>query len=86
MPKIEVSDLSVNYKTLDGNIHALENAEFQLEDNESIGIAGESGCGKSTLGLTIIRLLQEKLRLWINLYLICLNLNLIREYVGKKFQ
>ena len=58
MPKIEVSDLSVNYKTLDGNIHALENAEFQLEDNESIGIAGESGCGKSTLGLTIIRLLQ----------------------------
>jgi len=58
MPKIEVSDLSVNYKTLDGNIHALENVEFQLEDNESIGIAGESGCGKSTLGLTIIRMLQ----------------------------
>ena len=58
MPKIEVSDLSVNYKTLDGNIHALENVEFQLEDNESIGIAGESGCGKSTLGLTIIRILQ----------------------------
>ena len=58
MPKIEISDLSVNYKTLDGNIHALENVEFQLEDNESIGIAGESGCGKSTLGLTIIRLLQ----------------------------
>ena len=58
MPKIEVSDLSVNYKSLDGNIHALENVEFQLEDNESIGIAGESGCGKSTLGLTIVRILQ----------------------------
>jgi len=58
MPKIEVSDLSVNYKTLDGNIHAMENVEFQLEDEESVGIAGESGCGKTTLGLTIIRLLQ----------------------------
>ena len=58
MPKIEVSDLSVNYKTLDGDIHALENVEFQLEDEESVGIAGESGCGKTTLGLTIIRLLQ----------------------------
>jgi peptide/nickel transport system ATP-binding protein len=58
MPKIEISDLSVNYKSLDGNIHALENVEFRLEDNESIGIAGESGCGKSTLGLTIIRILQ----------------------------
>jgi len=58
MPKIENSDLSVDYKTSHGNIHALENVEFQLEDGESIGIAGESACGKSTLGLTIIRMLQ----------------------------
>ena len=58
MPKLEISDLSVDYKTSDGNIHALENVEFQLEDGESIGIAGESACGKSTLGLTIIRMLQ----------------------------
>ena len=58
MPKIEISDLSVDYKTSHGDIHALENIEFQLEDGESIGIAGESACGKSTLGLTIIRLLQ----------------------------
>ena len=58
MPKIEISDLSVDYKTSHGNIHALEKVEFQLEDGESIGIAGESACGKSTLGLTIIRMLQ----------------------------
>jgi len=58
MPKIEISDLSVDYKTSHGNTHALENVEFQLEDGESIGIAGESACGKSTLGLTIIRMLQ----------------------------
>jgi len=58
MPKIDISDLSVDYKTSHGNIHALENVEFQLEDGESIGIAGESACGKSTLGLTIIRMLQ----------------------------
>ena len=58
MPKIEISDLSVDYKTSHGNIHALENIEFQLEDGESIGIAGESACGKSTLGLSIIRMIQ----------------------------
>ena len=58
MPKIKISDLSVDYKASHGNIHALENVEFQLEDGESIGIAGESACGKSTLGLTIIRMLQ----------------------------
>ena len=58
MPNIEISDLSVNYKTSHGDIHALEDVEFQLEDGESIGIAGESACGKSTLGLTIIKMLQ----------------------------
>ena len=58
MPKIEISDLSVDYKTSHGNIHALEKVEFQLEDGESIGIAGESACGKSTLGLSIIRMIQ----------------------------
>ena len=58
MPEIKVSDLSVSYKTSHGNIHALESVEFQLENGESIGIAGESACGKSTLGLTIIKMLQ----------------------------
>ena len=58
MPDIEISDLSVNYKTSDKIVHALENVGFELEDGESIGIAGESACGKSTLGLTIIRMLQ----------------------------
>ena len=58
MPDIEISDLSVNYKTSGKTVHALENVEFELEDGESIGIAGESACGKSTLGLTIIRMLQ----------------------------
>ena len=58
MPNIEISELSVDYKTSHGNIHALENVELQLEDGESVGIAGESACGKSTLGLTIIKMLQ----------------------------
>ena len=58
MPDIEISDLSVDYKTTHGNIHALEKVEFQLDNGESIGIAGESACGKSTLGLTIIKMLQ----------------------------
>ena len=58
MPKIEISDLSVDYKTSHNDIHALKNVDFRLEDGESIGIAGESACGKSTLGLTIIKMLQ----------------------------
>ena len=58
MPVIDVSDLSVQYRTSRGDIHALEGVEFRLEESESIGIAGESACGKSTLGLSIIRMVQ----------------------------
>ena len=58
MPQLEVSDLSVHYGTSRGNVHALENIEFRLENGESIGIAGESACGKSTLGLSIMRMIQ----------------------------
>ena len=58
MPVLDVSDLSVQYRTSHGDVHALEDIEFRLEKNESIGIAGESACGKSTLGLSIIRMIQ----------------------------
>ena len=58
MPVLDVSDLSVQYRTTYGDVHALEDIEFTLEENESIGIAGESACGKSTLGLSIIRMIQ----------------------------
>ena len=58
MPQLEVSDLSVHYRTSRGSVHALGNIEFRLEAGESIGIAGESACGKSTLGLSIMRMIQ----------------------------
>ena len=59
MPVIDISDLSVQYQTSHGDVHALEDIEFRLEENESIGIAGESACGKSTLGLSIIRMIHD---------------------------
>ena len=52
-----VEDLSTHYITEKGHVHAVENVDFNLEDGESIGIAGESACGKSTLGLSIIRMI-----------------------------
>ena len=91
MPKWKYLIYLLIYKTTHGNIHALENVEFQLEDGESIGIAGESACGKSTLGLTIIRMLQGgeinsgKSHSMGNPSLRCLTPNLIKIYVGKKF-
>jgi oligopeptide/dipeptide ABC transporter ATP-binding protein len=39
-----------------GNIKAVDDVSFILEENQVIGLVGESGCGKSTLGKAILRL------------------------------
>lgn len=52
---IEINNLSTFYDTSRGQVHALDDVSFSLEEGESVGIAGESACGKSTLGLSLIR-------------------------------
>lgn len=54
---LSVKDLSAVYSSSKGPVYALSFANFQLEEGESLGIAGESACGKSTLGLSIMRML-----------------------------
>jgi len=58
MPFLKIENLSAKYNTSKGAVHALDDVSFQLDDGESIGIAGESACGKSTLGLSILRMIQ----------------------------
>ena len=58
MPKVEITDLTVHYRNSNATVHALDNIEFWLKENESVGIAGESGCGKTTLGVSIMRKVQ----------------------------
>ena len=56
---LSVNDLDVQYQSQGKKVHAVDHTSFSLQENESIGIAGESGCGKSTLGLTIMKTLHE---------------------------
>lgn len=46
---LKIDHLTTSYKTLDGDVVAVEDVDFEIKDNEIFGIAGESGCGKSTL-------------------------------------
>ena len=53
---LRVEDLTVYYQTLRGDVRALENASFSMDDGEIMGLAGESGCGKTTLSNSLILL------------------------------
>ncbi|MEV0994913.1 ABC transporter ATP-binding protein [Nonomuraea sp. NPDC050202] len=53
---LQVSELKVHYRTLKGDVRALDGMTFELRDGEIIGLVGESGCGKSTLGKSLIRM------------------------------
>jgi peptide/nickel transport system ATP-binding protein len=56
---LEVRDLSLHYRTKKGEVSAVENVSFSLEQGESLGLVGESGCGKTSLALTLLRLMPE---------------------------
>jgi peptide/nickel transport system ATP-binding protein len=53
---LRVENLRVHYRTLRGDVRALDGVTFAVADGEIMGVAGESGCGKSTLGKSLIRL------------------------------
>ncbi|MDA0565609.1 ABC transporter ATP-binding protein [Streptomonospora sp. S1-112] len=53
---LDVNDLAVYYRTLRGDVRALDGVSFSLADGEIMGLAGESGSGKSTLGKSLIRM------------------------------
>jgi len=55
--KLSVKDLNARYSSSKGPVYAVQDVNFDLQNGESVGIAGESACGKSTLGLSMIRML-----------------------------
>lgn len=39
-------------------VHAVDGISFELDEGETLGIAGESGCGKSTTGMLLTKLYE----------------------------
>jgi peptide/nickel transport system ATP-binding protein len=56
---LEVRDLEVKFALRSGDITAIDNVSFTLDQGERLGIVGESGAGKSVTGFSIINLLSK---------------------------
>lgn len=56
---LEIKNISKKYNTIDGEIHAIDNISFDINEGEFVVIVGNSGCGKSTL-LSILAGLLDK--------------------------
>ena len=55
---LDVRDLSVEFPTRRGVLHALDRVSFSISPGEILGVVGESGAGKSLTGAAIIGLLE----------------------------
>ena len=60
---LKVENLSTSYKLIDGDVHVLNDLNFEIHDNEIFGIAGESGCGKTTLLKTLYDIIEFPLEI-----------------------
>ena len=56
---LSIRNISLEFRTRTGTVHALENISFHINPGETVGIVGESGSGKSVLALAIMGILDR---------------------------
>lgn len=58
-PLLAINNLTVQYSTEAGIVHALEGLSFEVNAGEVLGLVGETGAGKTTAALSIMGLLPS---------------------------
>jgi ABC-type dipeptide/oligopeptide/nickel transport system ATPase component len=61
---LEVRDLTISFRSDDGNVPAVRSVSFRVEKGETLAIVGESGSGKSVTAMALTRLLPEPAALY----------------------
>src|SRR3984893_7384206 len=56
---LEVRDLTISFRSADGDLPAVRSVCFSMEKGETLAIVGESGSGKTATAMALTRLLPE---------------------------
>lgn len=56
---IDINNLSVEYRTVDGVVNAINGVDLQIERGKTLGLVGETGAGKTTTALSILNLIPN---------------------------
>jgi len=90
VPLLAVEDLSVEFRTRDGIVRALDSVSLTVNRGETVGVVGESGSGKSVTALAILGILHPAARVtsgravFGGLDLLTASENTLREYRGRE--
>lgn len=58
-PILTLKDVSIDFPTPTGIVHAVQKLSLQIEPGRKVGFIGESGSGKTTTALAILRMLAD---------------------------
>ena len=56
---LEISDLTVTFRTEDGSVEAVKGIDLEVRPGEVLALVGESGSGKSVTAMAILKLLPR---------------------------
>lgn len=60
---LEVNNLSLQFRTRGGIVHALQDVSISIDKGETVGLVGESGSGKSVLSYALLGLSDAAARI-----------------------
>ncbi len=56
---LEIKNLSVEFRTSEETVYALNGMDIEIEKGTCLGLVGETGAGKSTTGLSVLKLIPD---------------------------